>query len=599
MKTPFTPASPIPWPEYPRPQMTRPNWQNLNGWWEYALVPKEQIQVEQFDGQILVPFALESDLSGVKKALLPSQRLWYRCMFPRPGAKAGERVLLHFGAVDYQCQVFVNGQKVGEHTGGYCPFTFEITEALKVGENELRVAVLDPSEVGGQERGKQVLKPAGIWYTAVSGIWQTVWLEVVPEVSIEALKLTPDLDLGTVSVEVNVRGVAQGLSVAAEVFLGGEKVAYNEGQAAEPLVLALENVKAWSPTHPHLYNLQVRLIQNSHTVDEVGSYFALRKYGIKHGRFTVNDEPLFLYGPLDQGYFPDGLYTPPCEAAMLFDLEYTLKIGCNFIRKHVKVESARWYAACDRLGLIVWQDMPHGGANGADWVATLAIGLGITTRDDLWVSRFGRGQAAGRAQFRAELAEMVATLEHFPCIAAWVPFNEGWGQFESRQVAEWLKRRDPTRLVDAVSGWFDRGAGDFQSRHIYAIKLRRGRPDQRAFALTEFGGYSLKIPGHVWDENQRFGYKFFETPAALTEAYVELLDEQLIPLIPQGLAVAIYTQTTDVEIEINGYLTYDRRVEKMEAATLRAAHERVYRAFAKVCRPRVVSGTALRQRTSR
>jgi beta-galactosidase/beta-glucuronidase len=580
MKTPWNPSSPIPLPEYPRPQMTRPNWQNLNGLWDYAVVPKGQTHIEKYDGRILVPFAVESLLSGVQKPLLPDQRLWYRRTFkiqPDTRSAITDQTLIHFGAVDYQCEIYINEKLVGTHTGGYLPFTLDITAALKDDENELVVAVWDPSDTGGQERGKQVLKPNTIWYTAVSGIWQTVWLEVVPETSIESLKLTPNLDAETLSVEIKIRGAQAGIALEVEAIDREKNIARSHNLFSDKIILPIKNVKAWSPADPHLYDLRVRLIRDSQVIDEVGSYFAMRKFGLAKGRFTINDEPMFLYGPLDQGYFPDGLYTPPSEEAMLFDIEYAQKIGCNFIRKHVKVEPARWYAACDRLGMIVWQDMPNGGTGGQDWVATLAIGLGITTRDDVWMSRFGRGQAAGREIYRSELAEMVEALYNFPCIAVWVPFNEGWGQFESRRVSEWLKQADPTRLVDSASGWFDRGAGDFQSRHIYAIKLRRGCPDNRAFALTEIGGYSLEVPGHMWNEDKRFGYKFFETPEALTEAYVKLLDEQVKPLISKGLAVVIYTQTSDVEIEINGYLTYDRRFEKMDAEVLRRAHQALYR----------------------
>ncbi len=401
----------------------------------------------------------------------------------------------------------------------------------------------------------------------------------MPAAHIRSLKLTPDPDAGTLSVEVRTAGNTAGLWVEAEALEGGDTVARNRAPVGEKLALRLRDARLWCPSDPYLYDLKVRLVEGDRTVDEVDGYFGMRKFGLKDGRFTVNDEPLFLFGPLDQGYWPDGLYTPPSEEALRFDLEYVRRIGCNCVRKHVKVEPARWYALCDRLGLVVWQDMPNGGATGGDLLAVLALWRKLNLSDERNLRRFGREDETSRARFRAELAEMVETLYNAPCIAVWVPFNEGWGQFHSRQIAAWLKEIDPTRLVDAASGWFDRSGGDFQSRHIYGVRLRRDRPDGRAFALTEFGGYSLKVPGHVWDEKRRFGYKFFDTPEALTAAYVRLLDEQVRPLISQGLTAAIYTQLTDVEIEINGYLTYDRRVEKMDAATLREAHARLYRAF--------------------
>jgi beta-galactosidase/beta-glucuronidase len=585
MQTPWTPSTPIPLPEYPRPQMTRPAWVNLNGQWDYAILPKDAPAPKTFDGKILVPYPVESLLSGVQKPLLPDQRLWYRRTFPplsrarERGAEGGvrARALLHFGAVDDECTVWLNGKQIGSHRGGYLPFTFDITDALTEDENELLVSVWDPTDQGLQQRGKQVLNPNSIWYTAISGIWQTVWLELVPETSIESLKLTPDLDGQSLTVEVKIRGVGDDVLVEVETSQGGEKIVSADDRAGGRIVLPLPNPIAWSPQNPHLYELRVRLIRGGRLLDEVGSYFAMRKFGLVkdakgHPRFALNGEPLFLYGPLDQGFFPDGLYTPPSEEAMVYDIEYTRAIGCNMIRKHIKVEPLRWYYHCDRLGMIVWQDMPNGGLIDGEFIAALSLMLGFHRNDTRRLERFGRADESNRARYRSELQGMLDHLHNAACIAVWVPFNESWGQFEAAGVAKWVKAYDPTRLVDHASGWFDQGSGDFQSRHIYFKKLKRPRADRRAFVLSEFGGYSLKIPGHVWDEDKKFGYRAYETREEMTAAYLALLENELKPLIPQGMTAAIYTQTTDVEIEINGYLTYDRKIEKIDAETLRQAH---------------------------
>jgi beta-galactosidase/beta-glucuronidase len=580
LRTPWTPASPCPLPEYPRPQLARPQWTNLNGWWEYTVQAKENTAPQSYEGRILVPYAIESLLSGVQKPLLPTQRLWYRRTFQAPvEAQEGNKVLLHFGAVDYECEVWVNGQRAGSHRGGYLPFTLDITAALKPDENELVVSVWDPSDTGMQQRGKQVLHPKGIWYTPVSGIWQTVWLECVPAVYIESLKLTPDLGRQELIVEVKISGAEAGdIQVEARARSNGESVSTGRGTASTPLHLAIPNPKTWSPADPHLYDLNVRLLQGGQTLDRVASYFAMRKFELLrdsggHLRMALNGEPLFLYGPLDQGYFPDGLYTPPSEEAMLYDIEYTRQIGCNMIRKHIKVEPLRWYYHCDRLGMIVWQDMPNGGLIDGEVVAGLSLSIGFRRNDTRWLSRFGRADEANRAEYRAELKHMVDHLYNAACIAVWVPFNESWGQFQANDAAQWLKGYDSTRLVDHASGWFDQGGGDFQSKHIYFKKLYRPRPDQRAFIISEFGGYSLKIPGHVWDENKKFGYRFYDSSEALTQAYLDLLRNEVKPLVSQGLTAAVYTETTDVEIEINGFLTYDRKVEKMDAQELRRVHE--------------------------
>jgi beta-galactosidase/beta-glucuronidase len=461
---------------------------------------------------------------------------------------------------------------VGNHTGGYVPFWFDITDYLAEvdAKNELVVYVWDPTDTYWQQRGKQLLKPKSIWYTAVSGIWQTVWLEAVPQTYITGLKITPDVDAGTVRVLAEMVGPGTETSmIHVRVVDGGACVAEMAAKnAAEEVTIPIPEPKLWHPSSPHLYDLEVTA-----GGDQVGSYFGMRKFSTEGGHLYLNGSSLFQLGPLDQGYWPDGLYTPPSDEAMRQDIELVKGLGFNMLRKHVKVEPARYYYYCDRIGLIVWQDMPNGGKAVGDTTSILAMIFGSRRRDNNY-HYSGREEAASRQDFRRELQEMVVHLYNFACIGMWVPFNEGWGQFDAKEIAQWLSAYDPSRPVDHASGWFDQGGGNCKSLHKYKLKLPRIKPDgKRVVVLSEFGGYSLKLDGHLWNPGADFGYKNFDTPQRLTDAYLDLLNTQVKPWKDAGLSAAIYTQTTDVEIEVNGFVTYNREVEKMDFARLREAHQ--------------------------
>lgn len=536
-------------PEYPRPQMVRKEWQNLNGLWEYAIRAKDAGRPESFDGEILVPFAVESALSGVGKAVTRDNRLWYRRTFDLPAAWGKERVLLHFGAVDWDTTVWVNGKEVGSHKGGFDPFTLDITDALnKDGAQELVVSVWDPVDAGPQPRGKQVRNPNGIWYTSVTGIWQTVWLEPVGKTYIRSLKITPDVDAAQVRIAVDA-AEADGCTFEANVRSKGFEA--DVANTENVFTIRIADAKLWSPDSPHLYELAVRIMKDGKVLDAVDGYFGMRKIAVRKddagiNRLFLNNKTLFQYGPLDQGWWPDGLYTAPTDEALRYDIEVLKDLGCNMLRKHVKVEPARLYYWCDKLGLLVWQDMPSANNN-----------------------------PGSHEQFELELKRMIDAFHNYPSIIMWVPFNEGWGQYDTERIAAWVKDYDPTRLVNNASGWTDRGAGDVHDIHAYPGPACPPIEESRAAVLGEFGGLGLPVAGHTWQDQKNWGYRSFEDSEALTDAYVELL-QKLRSLIGGGLSAAVYTQTTDVEIEVNGMMTYDRAMIKMDAARIAEAARKLY-----------------------
>lgn len=561
-------------PEYPRPIMKRAAWQNLNGLWEYAITPAGSPAPGRYDGEILVPFAVESALSGVGKPLGEKNELWYRRTFTVPAAWDKHKLLLHFGAADWRTDVWVNNVKVGTHEGGFTPFSFDITPALREGANELTVRVWDPTDKGPQPRGKQVGQPGGIWYTPVSGIWQTVWLEPVPRRYITDIRTTPDIDKCVIRVKVNRNVSRCSDRVEVKVFDGEHPVASGASVNGMPVEVPMPaGAKRWSPASPFLYKMEISLLEDGKVIDRVESYAAMRKFSTRRDgngivRLQLNNEDLFQFGPLDQGWWPDGLYTAPSDEALAYDIRKTKELGFNMIRKHMKVEPARWYAHCDSIGLIVWQDMPSGDKN-PEWQSRHYF-------DGVERKRSARSEAT----YRREWKEIIDCLYSYPCIGTWVPFNEAWGQFKTAEIAEWTKQYDPSRLVNAASGGNHYPCGDMLDLHHYPEPRMFLYDAARATVLGEYGGIGLVVKPHVWEPGRNWGYVQFATSAEATRKYVEYAGK-LKEMIPKGFSAAVYTQATDVEAEVNGLMTYDRKVVKLDEKKLRQVNGEICRSLQK------------------
>ena len=549
-------------PEYPRPIMERPDWQNLNGLWEYAILPVGQAEPARFDGNILVPFAAESALSGVGKSVGGENELWYKRMIKIPAGWRGKNIILHFGAVDWKADVYLNDIKIGSHTGGYTPFSFDITPFLRSGDQKLVVKVWDGTDRGYQPRGKQVRRPEGIWYTPVTGIWQTVWMEPVNNKHIESVVPVADIDKNRLQIKVNTKNTQPSDILKITLKDNNKIVAAANVAAGQPADLFVPDAKLWSPDAPFLYDLEVTLTEKGKVVDKVTGYAAMRKISAKKDkdgivRMQLNNRDCFHFGPLDQGWWPDGLYTAPTDEALLYDIQKTKDFGFNMIRKHVKVEPARWYTHCDRLGILVWQDMPNGD-NSPHWEQHRYF-------DGKEFVRSGESEE----NFRKEWKEIMDFLMPHPSIVVWVPFNEAWGQFKTQEIVQWTKRHDPSRLVNAASGGNHYlNVGDILDFHKYpGPELMMYSPD-KVTVLGEYGGIGLPLEGHLWQPEKNWGYVQFKNEKEVTDEYVKY-GETLLNLVGRGISGAVYTQTTDVEGEVNGLMTYDRKRIKLEENRLR------------------------------
>ncbi len=565
-----------PLPEYPRPQLRRNSYLNLNGIWEYAIT-KTAEKPAAMQGEIVVPFSPETPLSGVGHILQPDEYLWYRRSVTLPeGFFRGGRLLLHFGAVDQCCTVWVNGQEAGSHTGGYLPFTLELTDLLPADTLTLELRVTDPTDTGSFSRGKQRLKNTGIWYTPQSGIWQTVWMECVPENYLRSLRITPKPEENAVHIRLEADDPAM---AAVTICRDGGIIA--KGQTDEngesTLTIPAEELRLWSPEDPFLYDVSIVLPDG----DRVESYFGMRAFGIGRDekglpRLLLNGKPYFQNGLLDQGYWSDGYYTAPSDEALIHDIAEMKRLGFNMLRKHIKVEPLRWYYHCDRLGMLVWQDMMNGGESYSPLSIYVFSNLGLRVKDDRY-RYFSRSDEAGRTHYYEELGQMIDLLYNTVSLALWVPFNEGWGQFDALKATEFIRKRDDTRPIDHASGWYDQGGGDIKSIHWYFRPYHHKQPpkEQRPICLTEYGGYNCAVPGHCWGEGAEFGYKKIADPAEFNRAFQKLMEEQIIPAKERGLAAAVYTQVSDVEGERNGLLTYDRKVCKANEAIFRAVNAKL------------------------
>ena len=578
-------------PEYPRPQMVRSEWQSLNGLWDYAITPKSEPEPTKFDGKILVPFAVESSLSGVGRKVTPDDALWYRTTFTVPSAWKGRRLMLNFDAVDWKTVVYVNDIQIGSHTGGYTHFSFDVTPYLKNGANSLVLKVEDATDNDFQPRGKQVSKPSGIWYTAVSGIWQSVWMEPVAPAHVTDYNVVSSIKEKAINVTVDAEGVQEGDVIKVFLLDGGIGYSTETANAAKTatdglyavlasgmtvpggtVTLNVRNPKLWSPDSPYLYGLDIQILRNGKVIDKVASYTAMREVGAyrKNGNtklMGLNGDGLFQLGPLDQGWWPDGLYTAPTDEALKFDIQKTKDFGFNMIRKHIKVEPDRWFYYCDQIGIIVWQDMPSFGGS-KKW----------------GMYYYGEGEdfpatPEAKANYYKEWTEIINQVKKFQCIAVWVPFNEAWSQFDTKDVVAYTKKLDPTRLVNQSSGGnWEEGVGDILDNHHYPYPAFRMWDKNMINVLGEYGGIGLPVEGHLWQADKNWGYVQYKNGDEVLAEYASFA-EQLKQLIKQGCSAAVYTQTTDVEIEINGLMTYDRKVIKMDEKKLRAVNEGIIKSM--------------------